>query len=112
MSAVFTERDVAQVRKYFGIIATFYSIETAAIYKTEPQGRFMNVFIAQKNDPAKERAVPYLPFVGCWILSVALNEALSSREWSLVQASVMREGDFFRVRVRIEKNEIKQNNER
>lgn len=101
---VFTERDVAKIRERFDHILLINFPERIELDRAEPQGRFMNIFITQEFIPAERRATTNLPFSACSVLSHALNDALSSREWSLVQASVMRDGDVFRVRVRIEKN--------
>lgn len=104
MSDVFTERDAAKIRERFYHLLGIDFPERIELDRADPQGRFMNIFITQEFIPAERRETTNLPFSACCILSHALNEALSSREWSLVQASVMREGDVFRVRVRIEKN--------
>ena len=104
MSAVFTERDAAKIRERFDRMLGIDFPERIELDRAEPQGRFMNIFITQEFIPAERRETTNLPFSACSVLSHALNEALSSREWSLVQASVMRDGDVFRVRVRIEKN--------
>lgn len=97
---LFTQEDAERIRSEFDGFVSAYSTERIALERVEPQGKFMNVFMAHH----EERDDPYSPFAALFALGYALNTALSARGWKLVQALVLREeGDVLRFRVRIER---------
>lgn len=107
---LFTQEDAERIRSEFESFVSAYSTERIAVEHVEPQGKFMNVFMAHRVRRDDYSSSPFSAFAA---LDDALNMALSARGWKLVQALVLREeGDVLRFRVRIEKNEIKPNNER
>lgn len=106
---LFTQEDAVRVRSDFALVTSAYSAGLVALERVEPQGKFMNVFMARYEERFASRSA----LAAFAALDDALNMALSQRGWKLIQALVMREeGDVLRFRVRIEKNEIKPNNER
>lgn len=105
----FTQQDAERIRSDFALVTSAYSAGRVALEHVEPQGKFMNVFMARYEERFASRSA----LAAFAAIDDALNMALSRRGWKLVQALVMREeGDVLRFRVRIEKNKIKPNNER
>lgn len=110
MSAVFTEQDAERIRAAFDSFKSNIFDIRNTLERVEPQGKFMNIFIARNEENVSILNSSFSTFA---MLDVVLVKALSARGWKLVQALVLREeGDVLRFRVRIEKNKIKQNNER
>lgn len=96
----FTQEDAERIRSDFALVTSACSAGRVAIEHIEPQGKFMNVFMARYEERFASRST----LAAFAALDDALNMALSSRGWTLVQALVMREeGDVMRFRVRIEK---------
>lgn len=102
-SNVFTEQDAAQIRGRLEYFMVASLIDDIVICRVEPQGKFMNIFAKQKIVPAENRLKPFFPSTAGSLLTYALNDTLSYRGWTPVQASAMREGDALCFRFRIEK---------
>lgn len=97
---LFTQEDAERIRSDFALVTSTYSAGLVALERVEPQGKFMNVFMARHGERDDSRSALFA-FAA---LNDALNMALSARGWKLVQALVLREeGDVLRFRVRIEK---------